>query len=230
MSIILLIDLKLAEPLTNEISLGTDGDTVHHVHEHTMTFLSSKYFSHGLPDCQTDRNFLSRESSYFHFRARVSSSVLFLFKGFPGMVPLLYFNCSHPELLTPFPKWKTWEKARGVPDATAVPYWIIMKSKTPEKFEKLLPNDYWLPVPWRFYAWHPHHTSRDRSCFLRMILFINNTKNTFYETKVLKIKHVSFLKYIFNALLISYRTFGPVSLRNLQVAVRWTGANFDRCN
>ena len=25
---------------------------------------------------------------------------------------------------------------------TAVPYWIIMKSKTPEKFEKLLPNDY----------------------------------------------------------------------------------------
>jgi hypothetical protein len=81
------------------------------------------------------------------------------------MVPLLYFNCSHPELLTPFPKWKTWEKARGVPDATAVPYWIIMKSKTPEKFEKLLPNDYWLPVPWRFYAWHPHHTCRDRSCF-----------------------------------------------------------------
>jgi hypothetical protein len=27
-----------------------------------------------------------------------------------------------------------------------------MKSKTPEKFEKLLPNDYWLLVPWRFYA------------------------------------------------------------------------------
>ena len=94
---------------------------------------------------------------------------------------------------------------------------IIMKSETPEKFEKLLPNDYWLLVPWRFYAWHPHHTSRDWSRFLRMILFINNTKNAFYETKVLKTKHVSFLKYIYNALLISYRTFGPVSLRNLPV-------------
>ena len=176
----------------NEISLGTDGDTVHHVHEYTMTFLSSKYFSHSLPDDQTDRNFLSLESSYFRFRARVSSSVLFLFKGFPGM-------------------------ARGVPDATAAPYWIIMKSKTPEKFKKLLPNDYWLLVPWQFYAWHPHHTSRGRSRFLCMILFINNTKNAFYESKVLKTKHVSFLKYIYNVLLISYRTFGPVSLRNLLV-------------
>ena len=69
---------------------------IHHTvhHENTMTFLSCKYFSHGLPDCQTDRNFLSLESSYFHFRARVSSSVLFLFKGFPGMAPMLYFNCS----------------------------------------------------------------------------------------------------------------------------------------
>jgi hypothetical protein len=109
MSIILLIDLKkfkLSEPLTNEISLnfGTDGDTVHHVHKHTMTLLSSKYFSHGLPDCQTDRNFLSLESSYFRFHASISSSVLFLFKGFPGMTPLLYFNCSHPELLAPFSK------------------------------------------------------------------------------------------------------------------------------
>ena len=94
---------------------------------------------------------------------------------------------------------------------------IIMKSKTPENFEKLFPNDYWLLVPWWFYAWHPHHTSRDRSHFLRMILCINNTTNTFYETKVLKTKHVSFLKYIYNALLISYRTFGPVSLRNLPV-------------
>ena len=103
-----------------------------------------------------------------------------------------------------------------------------MKSKTPEKFEKLIPNDYWLLVPWRFYAWHPHHTSRDRSRFLRMILLINNTKNTFYETKVLKTKHVSFLKYIYNALLNSYRTFGPVSLRNLPVAVIRTGTNFDR--
>jgi hypothetical protein len=36
-----------------------------------------------------------------------------------------------------------------------------------------------------------------------MILFINNTKNTFYETKVLMTKHVSFFKYIYNALLIS---------------------------
>jgi hypothetical protein len=59
-----------------------------------MTFLSSKYFSHGLPDCQTDRNFLSLESSYFRFHARVSSSVLYLFKSFPGMAPLLYFNCN----------------------------------------------------------------------------------------------------------------------------------------
>ena len=25
---------------------------------------------------------------------------------------------------------------------TAAPYWIIMKSKTPEKFEKLFPNNY----------------------------------------------------------------------------------------
>jgi hypothetical protein len=40
------------------------------------------------------------------------------------------------------PSEKTWGKARGVLDATAVLYWIIMKSKTPEKFEKLLPNDY----------------------------------------------------------------------------------------
>jgi hypothetical protein len=74
-----------------------------------------------------------------------------------------------------------------------------------------------LQVPWRFYAWHPHHTSRDRSRFLRMILFINNTKNVFYETKVLKTKRVSFFKYIYNALLISYQTFGPVSLRNIPV-------------
>jgi hypothetical protein len=36
----------------------------------------------------------------------------------------------------------TGPKERGVPDATAVPYCIIMKSETPEKFEKLLPNDY----------------------------------------------------------------------------------------
>jgi hypothetical protein len=35
-------------------------------------------------------------------------------------------------------------------------------------------HDYWLLVPWRFYAWHPHHTSRDRSRFLRMLLFINS--------------------------------------------------------
>jgi hypothetical protein len=34
-----------------------------------MTFLSSKYFSHGLPDCQADKTFLSLESSYFRFRA-----------------------------------------------------------------------------------------------------------------------------------------------------------------
>ena len=86
--------LKLSEPLTNEISFGTDGDTLTVHHKHTMNFLSSKYFSHGLPDCQTDRNFLSLERSYFRFCARVSSSVLFLFKGFSGMAPLLYFNCS----------------------------------------------------------------------------------------------------------------------------------------
>jgi hypothetical protein len=75
-----------------------------------------------------------------------------------------------------------------------------MKSKTPEKLEKLFPNDYWLLVPWRFYAWHPHHTSRDRSHFLHMILFINNTKNTFYETKVWKTKHfwnISIMLYWF---------------------------------
>ena len=113
---------------------------------------------------------------------------------------------------------------------------LIMKSKTPEKFEKLLPNDYWLLVPWRFYAWHPHHTSRDRSRFLRMILFINNTKNTFYETKVLKTKHVSFLKYIYNAFIdflpdirtsVIEKFTGPT--RDLPVAVRRTGTNFDRC-
>jgi hypothetical protein len=94
------------------------------------------------------------------------------------------------------PSEKTWVKARGVPDATAAPYWIIMKSKTPEKFEKLIPNNYWLLVPWRFYAWHPHHISRDRSRFFRMILLINNTKNTFYETKVLKTKHIIFEIYL----------------------------------
>jgi hypothetical protein len=47
--------------------------------------------------------------------------------------------------------------------------------------------------------------ARKRKYELRMILFINNTENTFYETKVLKKKHVSFLKYIYNALLISYK-------------------------
>jgi hypothetical protein len=85
---------------------------------------------------------------------------------------------------------------------------IIMKSKTPEKFEKLLPNDYWLLVPWRFYAWHPHHTSRDRSRFLRMMLFINNTKNTFYETKVLNTKHVSFFKYIYKLIMLYWFSTG----------------------
>jgi hypothetical protein len=80
-----------------------------------------------------------------------------------------------------------------------------------------------LQVPWRFYVWHPHHTSRDRSRFLRMILFINNTKNVFYETKVLKTKRVSFFKYIYNALLISYQTFGPVSLRIYRSNTRFTG-------
>jgi hypothetical protein len=55
--------LELLEPLTNEISIGTDGDTLTVHHEHTMSFLSSKYFSHGLPEWQTDRNFLSLESS-----------------------------------------------------------------------------------------------------------------------------------------------------------------------
>jgi len=96
---------------------------------------------------------------------------------------------SVPEFLPPyfffsraFPEWPC------CCISTAVPYWIIMISKTPEKFEKLLLNDYWLLVPWRFYARHPHHTSRDRSRFLRMILFINNTKNTFYETKGFKDK------------------------------------------
>ena len=116
---------------------------------------------------------------------------------------------------------------------TAAPYWIIMKLKTPEKFEKLFPNDHWLLVPWWFYVWHPHHTSRDRSRFLCMILFINNMKNTFYETKALKTKHVSFLKYIYNTLLISYRTFGPVSLRNLpvqhEISRSRSVTNFDRC-
>jgi hypothetical protein len=85
---------------------------------------------------------------------------------------------------------------------------IRMKLKTPEKFEKLLPNDYWLLVPWRFYAWNPHHTSRDRSRFLRMMLFINNTKNTFYETKVLKTKHVSFLKYIYKLIMLYWFSTG----------------------
>jgi hypothetical protein len=87
---------------------------------------------------------------------------------------------------------------------------IIMESKTPEKFEKLLPNDYWLLVPWRFYAWHPNHTSRDLSRFLRMMLFINNTKNTFYETKVLKTKtkHVSFLKYVYKLIMLYWFSTG----------------------
>ena len=65
---------------------------------------------------------------------------------------------SVPEFLPPyfffskaFPEWPRYCIS------TAAPYWIIMKSKTPEKFEKLLPNDYWLLVPWQFYAWHPHH-------------------------------------------------------------------------
>jgi hypothetical protein len=85
---------------------------------------------------------------------------------------------------------------------------IIMKSKTPEKFEKLFPNDYWLLVPWRFYAWHPHHTSRDGSRFLSMMLFINNTKNTFYQTKVLKTKLVSFLKYIYKLIMLYWFSTG----------------------
>ena len=115
--------------------------------------------------------------------------------------------------------------------STAASYWIIMKSKTPEKFEKLLPNEYWLLVPWRFYAWHTHHTSRPITFFYAWYC---NTKNTFYETKVLKTKHVTFLKYIYNAFLLDIRTSviekftGPT--RDLLVAVRWTGANFDHCN
>ena len=92
--------------------------------------------------------------------------------------------------------------------STATPYWIIMKSKTPEKLEKLFPNDYWLLVPWRFYAWHPHHTSRDGSRFLSMMLFINNTKNTFYQTKVLKTKLVSFLKYIYKLIMLYWFSTG----------------------
>jgi hypothetical protein len=50
---------------------------------------------------------------------------------------------SVPEFLPPyfffsraFPEWPR------CCISTAVPYWIIMKSNTPEKFEKLLPNEY----------------------------------------------------------------------------------------
>jgi hypothetical protein len=110
---------------------------------------------------------------------------------------------------------------------------IIMESKTPEKFEKLLPNDYWLLVPWRFYAWHPHHTSRDRSRFLRMMLFINNTKNTFYETKVLKTKHVSFLKYIYKLIMLYWFSTGHSDQCHWEIYrsnTRFTGRGpSDRC-
>jgi hypothetical protein len=110
---------------------------------------------------------------------------------------------------------------------------IIMESKTPETYEKLLPNDYWLLVPWRFYAWHPHHTSRDRSRFLRMMLFINNTKNTFYETKVLKTKHVSFLKYIYKLIMLYWFSTGHSDQCHWEIYrsnTRFTGRGpSDRC-
>jgi hypothetical protein len=110
---------------------------------------------------------------------------------------------------------------------------IIMKSKTPEKFEKLFPNDYWLLVPWRFYAWHPHHTSRDGSRFLSMMLFINNTKNTFYQTKVLKTKLVSFLKYIYKLIMLYWFSTGHSDQCHWEIYrsnTRFTGRGpLDRC-
>jgi hypothetical protein len=104
---------------------------------------------------------------------------------------------------------------------------IIMESKTPEKFEKLLPNDYWLLVPWRFYAWHPHHTSRDRSRFLRMMLFIQFTR------QVLKTKHVSFLKYIYKLIMLYWFSTGHSDQCHWEIYrsnTRFTGRGpSDRC-
>jgi hypothetical protein len=59
--------------------------------------------------------------------------------------------------------------------------------------------DYWFPDD---FMRDTHTIPVDRSRFLRMMLFINNTKNTFYETKVLKTKQVSFLKYIYKLIML----------------------------
>ena len=140
-----------------------------------------------------------------------------IFISVPEFLPP-YFFCSRA-----FPEWPR------CCISTAALYWIIMKLKTPEKFQKLLPKDYWLLVPWRFYAWHPHHTSRDRSRFLRMMLFINNTKSTFYETKILKTKHVSFLKYIYKLIMLYWFSTGHSDQCHWEIYRSLTGANFDHC-
>ena len=73
------------------------------------------------------------------------------------------------------------------------------------------------------------HTSRDRSRFLRMMLFINNTKSTFYETKVLKTKHVSFLKYIYKLIMLYWFSTGHSDQCHWEIYRSQTGANFDHC-
>ena len=60
--------------------------------------------------------------------------------------------------------------------------------------------DYWFPDDFMRDT-HTIPVETDH-VFLRMMLFINNTKNTFYETKVLKAKHVSFLKYIYKLIML----------------------------
>jgi hypothetical protein len=127
---------------------------------------------------------------------------------------------------------------------------ISMKLKTPEKLKKLLPNDYWLLVPWRFYAWHPHHTSRDRSRFLLIFdclsLFIANECVSCYRFRLFqKVLLYDLEFYIKNFVETATELYLVIDFlpdirtsviekftcptRDLPVAVSRTGANFDHC-
>jgi hypothetical protein len=66
-----------------------------------------------------------------------------------------------------------------------------------------------------------------------MMLFINNTKNTFYETKVLKTKQVSFLKYIYKLIMLYWFSTGHSDQCHWEIYrsnTRFTGRGpSDRC-
>ena len=58
--------------------------------------------------------------------------------------------------------------------------------------------DYWFPDDFM----RDTHTIPVETDHVFFVLFINNTKNTFYETKVLKTKHVSFFKYFYKLIML----------------------------